>query len=60
MNIIVLGNMPEDKIYRFTCHHCKTIFEIKLSEGKVTHDQRSGSYLSYYCPLCVSFCSISI
>jgi RNase P subunit RPR2 len=52
MKIISRGILPEEFIYRVTCSNCKTYFEFQRSEGKVTYDQRDGSFVTVECPVC--------
>lgn len=52
MKIIKQGQLPEDKIWRGKCHYCKTEYECTLKDGKITHDQRDGSFLRVTCPFC--------
>jgi endogenous inhibitor of DNA gyrase (YacG/DUF329 family) len=52
MKILKQGALPEEKVYRSKCHHCKTEFEYQQKEAKLTHDQRDGSFLTIACPFC--------
>lgn len=51
MKILKLGTLPEDEIFRGTCHYCKTEFECKRSEGTYEYDQRDrNGFLRVQCP----------
>lgn len=52
MKILSYGKPPEERVHRLTCTNCYTVIEIKEGEGKVTHSQKDGSYISYKCPVC--------
>jgi len=52
MRIIREGQLPEDKLFRGTCMHCKTVFECKRHEGKYSSTQRDGDLLEVDCPKC--------
>lgn len=60
MKIIKKGTPPSDKVYEGTCRSCKTVVEFKQSEGKVTHDQRDGNFVSVRCPVCNSLIHVSL
>ena len=60
MQILKRGTLPSDLTYNATCHHCKTEIRFKQSEGKVTHDQREGSYVSVNCPVCGGQISVGV
>lgn len=51
MKIIKIGTVPQDKIYQSTCNQCKTEFEFKQSEGRMTND-RNEMVLLVECPVC--------
>ena len=51
MKIIERGELPESKIYRTQCNHCKTVFEFEKREAKARFD-RNEHYLTIDCPVC--------
>lgn len=52
IKIIRHGELPEEKIYSGTCHHCNTEVELTKMDGEYVSDQRDGSFIRYECPLC--------
>lgn len=52
MQIIKRGILPEHRVYRATCRRCETEVEFQECEGKVSHCQRDGSFVSVDCPVC--------
>lgn len=60
MKIIKVGKKPEDKEYEFTCPKCKSILSAKLSEGKITYDQRDGNFVTFICIICNSNCYVDL
>ena len=53
MKILKHGTLPEQQMFRGTCHNCKTEFECQRHEGKYfAGDQRNGSFLEVPCPVC--------
>lgn len=52
VEVIRLGQIPEEKEYTATCGNCSTLFKFKRREAKVTYDQRDGNFLQIDCPLC--------
>jgi hypothetical protein len=57
MKILKQGLIPEEVVYTTTCAHCGTMFEFLQKEGKLTDDQRDGSYVSIECPTCKRTCT---
>lgn len=51
MRIISKGSLPQDKVYQSVCNQCKTVFEFKQSEGRMTND-RNEMVLLVDCPVC--------
>lgn len=51
MKIIQAGALPEKKVYKTTCSHCKTVFEFEKHEARFIPDPRDGSFLQIKCPL---------
>ena len=60
MKIIKKGKLPEKRVYRAHCPHCKTIFSFEKHEAKLEGDQRDGDFLRVKCPLCKNDVCISI
>lgn len=58
MKIIHQGQKPGEKVYRLTCHNCKTVFEIQRFEGLVFRaiDQHDDNTLKHTCPTCNNIC----
>ncbi len=52
MKIITRGVIPGERIHRATCYNCKSELEFQECEGKVTHDQRDGDFITVVCPVC--------
>lgn len=53
MKIIKRGVIKEeDPTYEHTCHHCKTVFEFKRSEGEFEQHFREGPIVNVVCPVC--------
>jgi RNase P subunit RPR2 len=52
MRIIRRGVLPEEKIYRASCNHCKTEVEFTGAEGRLKYDQRDGNFYTVTCPVC--------
>ncbi len=52
MNIISRGQKPDDKIWRGTCHSCKSVIEARQAELHIYNDQRNGSFGEAKCPVC--------
>lgn len=52
VEIIKAGKKPEDKVITTTCKHCATKFRFKVSEARMSFDQRDGDALVIKCPLC--------
>lgn len=54
MRIITPGQLPEEQIFKGTCHYCKCVFECKRAEGEYhqASSQRDDNYLSVKCPTC--------
>jgi hypothetical protein len=52
MKVIVRGKLPEEKVYRATCRHCRTTIEFQRKEAKYNSDLRDGDFLSIACPTC--------
>jgi hypothetical protein len=52
VKILKHGKLPDDDVFRGTCHYCKTEFECKRHEGKYIDDQRDGPFLEVNCPVC--------
>ena len=53
MKILKRGELPTKKVYRTTCHVCKTEFEFTRYEKGVrdVFDQRDGNAVVAICPL---------
>lgn len=52
IRIIKQGKLPEEKVYRFTCYHCKTEFTAQEKDGNKTYNQHDGTSVTVSCPLC--------
>lgn len=52
MRIIKQGIDPKTLVFTGSCNNCHTIVEFGRDEGKVTHDQRDGDFISVACPTC--------
>lgn len=52
MRILRHGVLPETKVYRGECGHCKAIFEFHRHEARFSSDQRDGDFLTIPCPTC--------
>lgn len=52
VKVIEPGKLPQDKVYRVRCRNCQALLEFAQWEGKMTHDQRDGSFLTIKCPTC--------
>jgi hypothetical protein len=52
MEIIRMGQSPEDKEYEVKCYNCSTMFKFKESEAKKESGFRNDTYLIIYCPVC--------
>lgn len=52
MEIIKLGELPEEKVYEAKCSNCGTQVRFQHKEGKVHYDQRDGNSIEVQCPLC--------
>lgn len=59
MEILHRGTPPSEREYKASCYNCRTVVKFKQSEGKITHDQRDGSYVSVSCPVCAGNINIS-
>lgn len=56
MKIITRGQIPEDRVFRFECLRCRTVFEASRRECQYISDQRDGDALRYNCPVCTAAC----
>ena len=52
MLVIKQAQIPEEREFEATCNYCKSVLHFKQAEGKVTHDQRDGSFVTVICPVC--------
>jgi hypothetical protein len=52
MEILFRGKLPEDKVWKGTCYHCKSIVAAKQSELEVKSGQREGVWSEAACPVC--------
>lgn len=52
MKIIKRGKVPGKREHTGTCHNCGTVVRFRQEEGKVTHDQRDGDFVTVTCPVC--------
>ena len=52
MQVVKKGQIPEEREFEATCHRCKSVLCFRQAEGKVTHDQREGSFVTVACPVC--------
>lgn len=52
MKIIIQGRLPEDRIFRSTCTHCRTVYEYNRMEANFVSNARNEDYLVTNCPLC--------
>lgn len=52
MKIIRTGSLPENRVYRATCHKCDTEIEFERREAVYHTDHRDGDYLAIPCPIC--------
>jgi len=50
MEILKHGVLPGEKEYIGDRYNCKCQVKFKQKEGRVTHDQRDGSFVSILCP----------
>lgn len=46
------GILPKDIKYTATCTECMCRFEFTGDDGKTSHDQREGSFITIGCPTC--------
>lgn len=52
MKIIQAGNLPEERTFEARCPSCKTLFEYRRDEARVSRDPRDGdTLLIVRCPL---------
>lgn len=58
MKIIKHGTPPKDKVYKFSCKKCGTIFECLGQEVKkdISGSYRGESFNEYNCPVCMERC----
>ena len=52
MEILKKGELPQEKQADFNCNNCGSELRAKISEGKITYDQRDGDYVTFVCPVC--------
>lgn len=52
MDILFRGTPPNEREREGTCNNCGTQVRFRESEGKVTHDQRDGDFVTVNCPVC--------
>lgn len=50
--IIQRGPTHDDKKFRVTCTHCRSVIEYEGREGKPVSDQREGDALVFQCAVC--------
>jgi RNase P subunit RPR2 len=60
MKILKRGTPPDEIPYTVICHICHSKLEFLAKEGKITHDQRDGNYISITCPVCNTILHTSI
>ena len=53
MKIIKRGQIPEEKVVRFTCRNCDSVMEATRNEYTV-HNHRNETILSILCPVCTA------
>ena len=56
IKVITKGVPPKDKVFKGTCHNCKSVVECKKEDGNHSYgDQRDpGEMVNIMCPVCHS------
>ena len=54
MLVLKQGTKPDEITHEGTCNHCGTVVSFERGEGRVTHDQRDGDFVTVDCPTCNS------
>lgn len=52
IEIITRGIPPCETQYKCRCRSCMSVLKFVQSDGKITHDQRDGSFITIKCPVC--------
>jgi hypothetical protein len=52
MKILKTGKMPDEHVYRLTCHRCETEFECDGKEAAFTFADEGPLKVKINCPLC--------
>lgn len=54
MEIIAKGKLPDEDLFKGSCHNCKSVMRFKRGEAKqVIYDQREfGEVATATCPVC--------
>ena len=52
MELVHKGKLPDEKWWKGTCYHCKSVMRAQAKELQFHHDQREGTSAVARCMVC--------